>query len=73
MTDAERILDFFKESGLMEKIQKQRQADLILSFRPSYRCTPLGLLYRNQQSAAAVSRIYTVSQGDGNFAHFTAN
>ena len=31
MTDAERILDFFKESGLMEKIQKQRQADLILS------------------------------------------
>lgn len=31
MTDTERILDFFKESGLMEKIQKQRQADLISS------------------------------------------
>lgn len=33
MTDAERILDFFKKSGLTEKIQKQRQADLI---RPSH-------------------------------------
>lgn len=73
MTDAERILDFFKKSGLTEKIQKQRQADLISSVSDHHIDTPpLGLLYRNQQSAAAVSRIYTVSQGDGNFAHLTA-
>ena len=44
-----------------------------ICFRPSHRYSPLGLLYRNQQPAAAVSRIYTVSQGDGNFTHFTAN
>lgn len=40
MTDAERILDFFKKSGLTEKIQKQRQADLILSVSDHHIDTP---------------------------------
>ena len=40
MTDAERILDFFKKSGLTEKIQKQRQADLISSVSDHHIDTP---------------------------------